>query len=468
MDNNTKALKSGFWYVLCNMLVRGMAMITTPIFTRLLTPEELGGFSNYHSWSTIAIIVVTMRMESCLISAKRDFRNRLDQFNYSALALTAVSAAVWALIINFFPGFFTVKMALSQAYINLLLIYCFFHAVVSFFQINERYHYRYKASVRVSLVTAVGSVVTAIILVLSMRDKLTGRILGHASFPILMGIVLLWLMARRGKKIDTSVWPYVLKICLPFIPHLLSLTLLNSLDRIMITQICGAADNALYTVAYSCGHVVTILMTSLNSAFAPWLGDKLSNGEIAEIRRVSKVYITLFTIIALGIMLLAPELLLFMGGQKYLAAKYVMPPVAMGCVCQFLYTLYVNIEQYKKKTVGMAIASVSAGVLNFVLNAVFIPRYGYNAAAYTTLAGYLFLLIFHMLLVKKLNTGDVYDYRFVLALVFVMLCFTGGINILYTHTEVRWTVAAVYILILGTCAWVKRDFVSSLLKKIIR
>ena len=69
-----------------------------------------------------------------------------------------------------------------------------------------------------------------------------------------------------------------------------------------------------------------------------------------------------------GIMLIVPEFLLIMGGQSYIEAIYVMPPVAFGCVCQFIYTMHVNIEQFKKKTVGMAIASISAAGLNYLLN----------------------------------------------------------------------------------------------------
>ena len=48
-----------------------------------------------------------------------------------------------------------------------------------------------------------------------------------------------------------------------------------------------------------------------------------------------------------------------------------MPPVAAGCLLQFVYCMYVNIEQYEKKTVGMAMASVVAAGLNFVLNFIF-------------------------------------------------------------------------------------------------
>ena len=47
------------------------------------------------------------------------------------------------------------------------------------------------------------------------------------SNHIILYIVIFW----RGKKINLSYWKYALPICLPFIPHLLSLTVLNSMDK---------------------------------------------------------------------------------------------------------------------------------------------------------------------------------------------------------------------------------------------
>ena len=466
MDLNRKALKSGFWFVLANLIVRAMSLITTPIFSRLLTKAEYGEFSNISSWLHIAIIVVTMRMEASFISAKFDYKDRLDQYNLSVLGLTGISTAFWILLVNVLPGLFTGWLDMRLLYINLILVYCFFHAVVNVFQMNERYAYRYKQSVFVALFLAVSSTLLSILLVRHMQNRLSGRVLGSVIMTIAVGAVLLFRFVIKGRKIDAAIWPYVLKVCIPYVPHLLSLQILNSMDRIMIRKIWGAEDTAMYTIAYSCGHMVTLLMTSMNGAFAPWLGDKLMEGAHKEIRKISSYYILLFSVMAIGMMLLAPEVLLIMGGKKYLDARYVMPPVAMGCICQFLYTLYVNIEQYKKKTVGMAFASIGAAVLNYVLNLIFIPKYGYIAAAYTTLAGYLFLLVVHMLLVRKLRYADVYDSRFILMLVGVIGLITVGVNLLYSTPILRYITVAVYAAVMGTALWIKRDMVKMLLRKI--
>ena len=467
-SNNQKALKSGFWYIISNLLVRGISIITTPIFSRLLTHEQVGDFSNFHSWMTIAFIVVTMRMESSFISAKFDFKDRSGLYNRSVIALTALATAGWAFVINGFSPFFTQLFGFGRFYANLLLVYCFFNSLISIFQINERFHYRYKSSVILSSFTTISTAVVSILLVLIMQDRLAGRIYGSVLPTVLIGFVLLTMFFRKEQSIDPSIWPYTLKICIPYVPHLLSLQVLNSVDRIMITRICGPADNALYTIAYSCGHIVTLLMTAMNSAFSPWLGDKLHEGSTSDIKRVTKYYTLLFAVLALGIMLLAPELLLIMGGRSYLEARYVMPPVAMGCVCQFLYTLYVNVEQYKKKTIGMAFVSVAAAALNYGLNAVFIPRFGYNAAAYTTLAGYLFLLLSHMILVKKLRLGDIYDNRYVICLVLIMMMVTVGVNIVYTYPALRYVCVGFYALALCAGAYVKRTQLIRIFNMIVK
>lgn len=48
---------------------------------------------------------------------------------------------------------------------------------------------------------------------------------------------------------------------------------------------------------------------------------------------------------------------------------------------------------YKKKTIYTSIVSLSAGSLNIILNAMFIPKYGYIAGAYTTLISYFFMFV---------------------------------------------------------------------------
>ncbi len=98
--------------------------------------------------------------------------------------------------------------------------------------------------------------------------------------------------------------------------------------------------------------------------------------------------------------------------KDYWIARYVVAPVALGTLAQYFYTNYVNVELYRKKTPVIAISSVTAAAINYGLNALFIPRFGYLAAAYTTLVSYIILMLLHYLAVRFYLKERVYDDRF--------------------------------------------------------
>ena len=461
MNNNIKALKSGVWYTIASFATKSIGFITTPIFTRILTHEEFGLYNNYTSWLSILTIFVTLNLESTFISARYDYENRFDSYIFSSLVLSTLSAAFWFILLNF-GNFFERISGVDKKYINCMVVYLIFLPAINMFQARERYYFKYKMSVLISTVVSVGTALLSVVLVVFFENKLSGRILGSAIPTVFIGIIIYIYIWKQGKRVNLDDWKYALPICVPYIPHLLSLTILNSMDRIMITNICGSEENALYSLAYTCGSMITILIGSMNSAFAPWLGEMLSENKLKEIQVVSKKYISAFFYLAIGIMLFAPEILLLFGGKSYMEAIYVMTPVSMGCVCQFLYTLFVNVEQFKKKTIGMACASITAAVINFILNWIFIPKFGYLAAAYTTLVGYLCLLLIHMFLVKRIKLNNVYSYKFVREVVILGIAAMVIITLLYSHAILRYIVIGIYggtfIIILRNSSEIKGYF----------
>lgn len=448
MNNNVKALKSSIWYTISIFLTSGVGFFTTPIFTRLLSQKEYGLYNNYASWSSIVFIVVTLNLQTTLISARYDHENHFDDYIFSCLALSFVSTVAWAIIFNVFADYFLKFLGISRFHLNVMFVYLLFIAPVTMFQTRERYSYEYKKTVLISVVLSIGTALLSVILVVVMPNKLTGRILGASLPAIIIGIFVILYFILNRKKVIISYWKYALLICIPYIPHAFSLTLLNSMDRVMINKWCGAEQTAFYSLAYSCSVIVTMLLTALNSAFAPWLGEKLALKKYEEIKYFSKKYIWLFFYLAVGIMLLAPELMLILGGRSYIDAMYVLPPVIMGSVCQFLYTLFVNVEQFSKKTGWMAIATVLAASMNYILNFILIPRFGYIAAAYTTLISYLFLLLEHMYLVYSIKLNVVYSYKTVSMAVLTGLIITVLINVLYSHDFVRYLIIVLYATII--------------------
>lgn len=444
--NETAAvLRSGAWYTAAIMIEKAVWVLNIAFLTRLLTKAEYGIYTNYISWLNILTILATLNLESTLISAIRDFRDKLDSYLLSLLGISGTVTGLWIVLVLVFRSQAEAIMQLDFRYILCMLIYLLFLPTITLFRNRERFAYHYRRSVLAGTGTALLSELTAFILVLCIPDKLTGRIVGSILPTMLIGTVLYVYFIRRGHKPEPEHVRYALPIALPYVPHLLSMIVLHSMDKIMIIRLCGEEENALYSLAYNCGMMTALLQSPMDEAFSPWLAKRLSAGERQTVRQMSLPYFGVLAYGALGVMLVSPEVLWVLGGTQYAEARYVIPPITLGFVCQFAYMMLVNVEQYRKKTVGMALASVSAAVLNCVLNLLFIPRFGYIAAAYTTLAGYLWLYAVHLFLVKRLGDGDLYRNRAILAAMAVLCIVTAGVTVLYSHAGIRYAVLVVYL-----------------------
>ena len=123
------------------------------------------------------------------------------------------------------------------------------------------------------------------------------------------------------------------------------------------------------------------------------------------------------------LIMIAPEILYILGGEEYMQAVYVIPPVMIGYIAQMLYTLYVNIEYYNRKQKQIMAGTLIAAAINIILNLIFIPIFGYIAAAYTTLVGYIVLLFVHYAFVRHMKLESIYDMKFNISLLlYAMAC----------------------------------------------
>ena len=57
-------IRASFWFLICGFLQKGVSVITTPIFTRLLTTNEYGQYNIFNSWLGILSVFITLQLFS--------------------------------------------------------------------------------------------------------------------------------------------------------------------------------------------------------------------------------------------------------------------------------------------------------------------------------------------------------------------------------------------------------------------
>ncbi|MBQ6959556.1 MAG: oligosaccharide flippase family protein [Clostridia bacterium] len=452
IETGAVAVKAGLWYTICNFLFKGMAFLSTPIFSRLMSKEELGGFSNFSSWVSILFVVTSMDLSQSIIRSKLELEEDIDSYIWSILSMSTLWTLLLYIFVCIFMPFFSNLFETEAKYIHIMFLYLFSAPAYFMLITKNRAFYKYKSFVAMTGLMAVSGIGLSLLLVFIMQDRLGGRIIGYYLPQIIIGFVIFVLLACRGKRIKIQYWKYASILMLPLVPHVLSLYLLAASDKIIITKFCGEEYTAVYSIAYTAYHVVTVLFDSMNKAWAPWLLESLHNKNYETIRNASRKYIAVFFTLMLGVMLLVPEIILILGSSKYMRAVWCLPPLIASCVFQFIYTMYVNIEFYEKKTLGVSFATMIATAINILLNILIIPlwppEYSYVIAAYTTLAGYIVLFILHFFLVKRLKMDFVYDIKFILMILGLTLAVSGIMNYLYGISALRYCIVAVYTIMI--------------------
>jgi len=441
-ESSVKALKAGVWYTFATFLKKGISFATTPIFARLLTKEDFGSYSNFAVWLSICAVVCTLNLKSSVFRARYDYEDDFDGYLSSITFLGTLSTAAFYAVVVIFPDFFSNLLKIDILYLHVMFIELLFAPSLSILQAKHRIMQEYKIQVLISIFESLACTFCSVFMVFICKDKLFARIVGGEVPDILIYVVVFIILMIRGRKfISIEYWKFAAAYSIPIIPHLLSNILLGSSDKVMIRNMIGAEANGNYSLAYSCGVIVATLMTSFNQAMAPWLTQKLHAEQTESIKKVNRYYVSLFVVIVMASILVAPELMLILGGKKYAGVEYIVPPVMIGYGFKFAYTGYVNVEQYFKKTGIVSVGTLLAAGFNIVTNLIFLPIFGYAAAAYTTMAGFIMLLFLHYYISRRYGFTKVYDNRFTFIVMFIMMIAGLSLQLLFPYMIIRWILA---------------------------
>lgn len=447
-------VKASLWFTVCSFVQKGISFITVPIFTRLMSAEQYGLYSLYASWDSVIIVFATLNL------SYQVFNNGLvkykdDQAGYTSSMLglsnlcTTILFGLYLLFrdaVNSFTG-------LTTPMFLLMFLQYYFNQALALWTVKERFFYRYKLLSVITMASAFVSSGLGVVAVLLCDDKVFARVASLALVSVIVGAAIYANILRGSRKlVCLEYWKFVLALNLPLIPHYLSMTVLNSSDRIMIANICGASYTAYYSVAYNIAAILSMLISSINSSYIPWFYQKMTESDGASIARVSRMLLVVVGACSLVPALLGPEVVIILGSQSYLEGVWVMPAVSVGVYFTFLYSLFSNYELFYESSKLIMAASMGAAVLNVALNYILLPIFGFVAAGYTTLVCYIALALFHYWGMRRVSIQGKarsipFDMRAMALISLALLVISVGVTFLYYSTPARYAALACAALI---------------------
>lgn len=447
--NMSLPLKVSFWFFLCSLIQKGLSLLTTPIFTRILSTEDFGIVSVYNAWQQIVIIFATFGLVNSVsnVGLVRYDKDK-DGFQSSMIGLTCVFFFVVSVLLLSTYSFTKEIIQLDYALVIIMLADCLLSTFFGMWTLRERFDYRYKKMTILTLINIICGIIFSIFFILHFNSGALGRVFGLVFVSILLGVYSFIDIARRSSKFyNKEYWNFAIKYNLPMIPHFLSMVILSQIDRIMIQNMCNISSVGIYTIAYSSASIILILNQAITASYNPWLLQRLKSMEYDGIMQVvNKIAISYFFVVLL-LILFAPEIMAIMAPPVYYDGVYVIPSVACSMFFILLFNLFSPIEYYSMKTKFIGKASIIAAVANILLNIVFINLFGYKAAGYTTLACYIIYAYAHyrymLKCAKIVGCGVLFDIPFIFKLSLCVIITSLIFTCIYQFDIIR------YILIMS-------------------
>lgn len=419
LDKIPKGIISTITYVFASLFTKGLSIITLPIFTRLMPPNEIGTINLYNTWFSLLFSISTLSLTSGgYMLAMKEFKETRSQYQSSILLLTTVSAIVLFIVFLLKPNFWIEYIGLSQNLILLLLTAVLVSPATEIWLARQRYEYKYKVASFLTTTSSVCATCFSILVVVYCSNNhiqcvAEGRI--YANGIVVYGIaasIFIYLIVKGKTFYNKKYWLFSLKLSIPLLGYSVANQILSVSDRIMINKYAGLSDVGIYGTIYSISMICIVIWQAINSSFVPYLYENIEKDN-NNIKEYSFKILLLFAMLAVVATCLAPEILMLLTTKTYVKAVNFIPPVAASVFFIALTNMYSNIAVYLKKTTYVMFPAVLAALMNIILNTMFIPLYGSVAAAYTTLFAYVMLAlmqaVFSVFLLKKYGISNVYN-----------------------------------------------------------
>ncbi len=394
MKLNRGAVAS-LWSIASTVLCRGLGFLFTPIFTRVLSPEEYGIYPLYVSLMGVFTVIITLEASGGAIYralARLDTKER-DGFLSSLLGAELILTLIFTLIYLLFRERINALTSLGTSLTLVLFLQIFLNMAEGIYFASKRYAGDYRTVAIINI--ARGATVPLLsLLMIRLGFSGEGRIFAPLitsfliSLPTVIGII------KRGRTLfSRSVWRYISRMLLPMLPHYLATSLIAGCDKIIIARLLSDADVGKYSAVYSIGFTLSLVTGGLMLVLTPWLMRKLKEGRGGQISEVCTAAVKLIVFATLIFLSVLPEVLRIVATREYYESGGVAYLASLSVVFSFLSSFFGSILLYYEKPLLITKNSLICAALTILLTIAAIRSSGYIGASLVSLFSYLLLFV---------------------------------------------------------------------------
>jgi O-antigen/teichoic acid export membrane protein len=427
--------------------------LLTPFYTYIFGREQYGIVTELYAWMVLALVILTYGMETTYFRFAGKKAPAEEVYGTAIVSLFTTSL-LFILAISLFLK--PVSGALGYGeHPEYIRMFTWIVAIDAFSAIPFAWLRSNHRPVRFSILKIINVVVTLVTawFFLKVAPSLAAKgntwilkiynpdfQVGYVFVANLAGsavtlICLLPFMLKIRPVFDRKLLGKMLAYSWPLLIGGMAGSLNEVLDKILLRRLIGGAEGlatvGLYGAGFKVGVLMSLFIQMYRFAAEPFFFEKAGGSDAKETYAVTMKYFVITALILfLGINLYIEALQIIIG-PVFRESLIVVPIISMGYL---LLGIFINQSIWYKvhdKTIYGAWITIIGAVVTVTVNLVFVPVYGYMAAAWAHVACYLSMVLVSYFVGQKLypvkyETGKILLYiALAVGLIFVSRIIEG-------------------------------------------
>lgn len=401
--------KNSVFYTFANALQGMIGFFLLPIYTKYLSPSDYATLALVTAFIGIVSTIITFQIHSGIPRFVIKFSNniaRAKAYFTSIFLLFILVLLIGCSVINFF-GESIIQLVFSshnkiayapffQIAVWIILPNLLTSTCLSLLQTLEKGFNFFLATAIQVTITVCCSLYFVVSLKMGILGILLGQLIGNSAALIIVIFVIRGWFKFSFSGLNIKDITDSLRYSVPIIPHVLSIYIYMYSDRLILQRYVPLSDIGIYSIADTFAGVLLLIVNATTAAYSPRFL-KLAEEDKAKAQETTKKFIEIWwvgiMIILMGYFILSSYVVRLMTRPSFYPSIPFIPILAIAYVFRGLYCFATNGIFYVEKTKVMPIITITAALLNIILNLLFIPRFGIYAAAWNTVISYFITFI---------------------------------------------------------------------------
>jgi O-antigen/teichoic acid export membrane protein len=380
-DYLKRLLTTGAAYQAAEVVAKGIALLTLPLYTRHVSRGEYGAYNTLLTSVILASIVLRLGVGEAFV---RFYFEDADTGRRERIARTATATVAWtttvaALAAAAFAGplsrlllGFTDAELLDCAVLGL---WAFTNLEMAYAQL--RVDERARAYMFASGANVAMTVAFTVALVVFAGEGARGLLLGNFGASALVVLGLWWALRRRfSLRVRPGDLHAMLRFGLPTVPADASVYALQVVDRLYIFRAYSNDAAGEYSVALQLATVVFVFVRGFQYAWPPLAYSVRSDREAARLYSLVTTYFVLGTGVVVCAVALLGRWLVRLLPSEYFGAHTALPWLALGWMLYGLYLVLIVITGRARVTQRNLPPALAGLAVNVALLLVLVPASG--------------------------------------------------------------------------------------------